>query len=184
MRVSLEASSVCLDAINQGGGQCLSWLDAGGLEIFGQNGRGRANARADIHKWGGDLQVLRVMVDHHFIGELPKELVVVGLSVHHHALVMPRDHGFLQLHHGKSQEPDHSEVVKPSNGAYDADGAGLNLAPEKAFDRQCGADGIGIGVDGDQNVVFVLELGVEVLQPIFWGTVPFGRAGFWACWLR
>jgi hypothetical protein len=79
---ALEIVGVGLDGVIQGGGQLQGGFDAGGAQVFGQDGGSGAVAGPDIHHPGLAVFQKRMVVDDEVIGMAGKVLVMPRLGVH------------------------------------------------------------------------------------------------------
>jgi len=102
--------------------------------------------------------------------EYLQKRIVSGLTVHEEKFVILVQVFFLEEDEGDFEQANHGAVVEPSNGADDSDGRGLDLVPEESLEGESGADGVRIGIDGDEDMILELNVRVEFLESLFGGS--------------
>ena len=91
---------------------------------------------------------------------------MIGLGVHQDlAGIILQDHT-AQFDHGDPQQFYHSQIVQPLNLICIGNLSPMDALPEQASDRQGTGHGIGIRVDGDQNMVPAVKELQKGLHPV------------------
>ncbi len=92
--------------------------------------------------------------------------MVGRLAVHQGlAVVVLGDH-LLEGREGNAQELHHPLILGPGDGADGGDDTRSQAMPQEAFQGQGAGDGVRIGIDQDQQPVFMAEKLVESLHGI------------------
>jgi len=112
-----------------------------------------------------------MVIYRHRVGKYLQKRIVSGLTVHEEKFVILVQVFFLEEDEGDFEQANHGAVVESSNGSDDSDGRGLDLVPEESLEGESGADGVGIGIDGDEDMILELNVRVEFLESLFGGSL-------------
>jgi hypothetical protein len=95
-----------------------------------------------------------MVIDDGRVGKPSERIIVMGLTIHDDEMVVFGGLTLFEVHQWKLQQPGQGLVVESADGADDADGRGLNPMPQESLDGEGGPDGVGVGVYGDEDLVF------------------------------
>jgi len=106
-------------------------------------------------------------------GDIAEKIVMRRLPVDKNEFAASIEIAFSCRHERKPKQPDHSDVVEPSDRADHSDSGGSDLMPEKPFHGKRCPNRIWIGIYNDIYVVLGAKMRIESVEEVFPG-FPFG----------
>jgi len=110
------------------------------------------------------------MIDDNGIIKWGKQFIMIGLGIDNDMFIIKIRIDFRRMDHIYIQQTDHIKIVRSADYIDVGDGDRRYPPPEQPFNRQGAGDGVGIGIDMDQNPIRSGKLFIKSFDFLFIGS--------------
>ena len=152
--------SIGFYGVKEPGGQFCRRLYACGPQVFCHDARGRSVSGPDI-RVGACIACIGVVIDNDIGFELLEKFIMGRLGIDNDEFRKPACLDFSKQDQANAQKAQHGQVVGPFDHIGAGDGDPGHFTPEETLDRHGAGNGVRVGINSDQHLVFAGKYIVE-----------------------